>query len=61
VSQALLGGARANAALTDDRERWQLGAVRLSAELPLLRPSFGSRRRRLSLGRMPWSLAGRAR
>jgi hypothetical protein len=33
VSQALLGGARANAALTDDRERWQLGAVRLSAEL----------------------------
>jgi hypothetical protein len=33
VSQALLGGARANAALADDRERWQLGAVRLSAEL----------------------------
>lgn len=33
VSQALLAGARANAALTDDRERWQLGALRLSAEL----------------------------
>src|SRR6188508_991779 len=33
VSQALLAGARANAALTDDLERWQLGALRLSAEL----------------------------
>jgi hypothetical protein len=36
LSKALLAGARANAALTDDRERWQLGAVRLSAELAAL-------------------------
>jgi hypothetical protein len=33
VSQAVLARARANAALTDDLERWQLGALRLSAEL----------------------------
>jgi hypothetical protein len=33
VSQALLAGAGANAALTDDPPRWRVGALRLSAEL----------------------------
>jgi hypothetical protein len=33
VSRALLAGARANAALTTDPERWQIGALRVSAEL----------------------------
>jgi hypothetical protein len=33
VSQALLAGAGANAALTDDPQRWRVGALRLSAEL----------------------------
>ena len=33
LSQALLAGARANAALSGDPERWQVGALRLSAEL----------------------------
>jgi hypothetical protein len=33
MSQALLAGASANAALSGDPERWQLGALRLSAEL----------------------------
>jgi hypothetical protein len=33
VSQALLAGARANAALSGDPERWHVGALRLSAEL----------------------------
>jgi hypothetical protein len=33
LSQALLLGARANAALTNDPQRWQIGALRLSAEL----------------------------
>ncbi|HJQ88185.1 MAG TPA: oxidoreductase [Propionibacteriaceae bacterium] len=33
LSQALLAGARANAELTDDPPRWQIGALRLSAEL----------------------------
>ena len=36
LSQALLAGARANAELTDDPARWQMGAVRLSAELSSL-------------------------
>jgi hypothetical protein len=36
LSQALLAGARANAQLTDDPTRWQIGAVRLSAELASL-------------------------
>jgi hypothetical protein len=33
LSQALLLGARANAELTNDPQRWQAGALRLSAEL----------------------------
>jgi hypothetical protein len=33
LSQALLAGATANAELTGDRARWQIGALRLSAEL----------------------------
>jgi hypothetical protein len=33
MSQALVAGARANAALTDDPERWQIGALRLAVEL----------------------------
>jgi hypothetical protein len=33
LSQALLAGARANAELTGDPVRWQIGALRLSAEL----------------------------
>ena len=33
LSQALLAGATANAALSGDPERWQIGALRLSAEL----------------------------
>jgi hypothetical protein len=33
LSQALVLGARANAALTNDPRRWQIGALRLSAEL----------------------------
>jgi hypothetical protein len=33
LSQALVLGARANAALTNDPQRWQIGALRLSAEL----------------------------
>jgi hypothetical protein len=33
VSQALLAGARANASLAAEPERWQIGALRLSAEL----------------------------
>ena len=33
LSQALLLGARANAELTNDPQRWQVGALRLSAEL----------------------------
>ena len=33
LSQALLAGARANAQLTGDTARWQIGALRLSAEL----------------------------
>ena len=36
LSQALLAGARANAELTDDPRRWQIGALRLSAELSSL-------------------------
>ena len=36
LSQALLAGARANADLTDDPARWQVGALRLSAELASL-------------------------
>lgn len=36
LSQALLAGARANADLTDDPARWQIGALRLSAELASL-------------------------
>jgi hypothetical protein len=36
VSQALLAGARANASLTPEPERWQIGALRLSAELASL-------------------------
>jgi hypothetical protein len=36
LSQALLAGARANAELTDDPARWQIGALRLSAELASL-------------------------
>jgi len=33
LSRALLAGATANAAMTDDPKRWQVGALRLSAEL----------------------------
>src|SRR4249919_1367392 len=33
LSRSRLAGARANAALTDDPARWQIGALRLSAEL----------------------------
>jgi len=33
LSRALLAGATANAAMTEDPERWQVGALRLSAEL----------------------------
>jgi hypothetical protein len=33
LSHALLAGANANAALSDDPQRWQVGALRLSAEL----------------------------
>jgi hypothetical protein len=33
LSQALVLGARANAALTNDPQRWQIGVLRLSAEL----------------------------
>jgi hypothetical protein len=33
VSQALLASSRANAALSGEPERWQIGALRLSAEL----------------------------
>ena len=36
LSQALLAGARANAELTGDPARWQIGALRLSAELASL-------------------------
>jgi hypothetical protein len=36
LSQALLMGARANAELTEDPARWQIGALRLSAELASL-------------------------
>jgi hypothetical protein len=36
LSQALLAGALANAALTRNPEQWQIGAVRLSAELASL-------------------------
>ena len=36
LSQALLAGARANADMTDYPARWQIGAVRLSAELASL-------------------------
>jgi hypothetical protein len=36
LSQALLAAASANAALTDDPQRWQIGALRLSAELASL-------------------------
>jgi hypothetical protein len=36
LSQALLAGARANAELTEDPARWQIGALRLSAELASL-------------------------
>ena len=36
LSQALLVGARANADLTDDPGKWQIGALRLSAELSSL-------------------------
>ena len=33
LSRALLAGATANVAMTEDPERWQIGALRLSAEL----------------------------
>jgi hypothetical protein len=36
LSQALLAGASANAALTEDPQRWRIGALRLSAELASL-------------------------
>ena len=36
VADALLTGARASAQLTDDPQRWLAGAIRLSAELPML-------------------------
>ena len=36
LSQALLAGASANAALTGDPQRWRIGALRLSAELASL-------------------------
>jgi hypothetical protein len=36
LNQALLAGARANAELSDDPARWQIGALRLSAELASL-------------------------
>ena len=36
LSQALLAGARASADLTGDAARWQIGALRLSAELASL-------------------------
>jgi hypothetical protein len=36
LSQALLAGARANVELTEDPARWQIGALRLSAELASL-------------------------
>jgi hypothetical protein len=36
LSQALLAGARASADLTDEPARWQIGALRLSAELASL-------------------------
>jgi hypothetical protein len=36
LSQALLAGAKANAELTDDPPQWQIGALRLSAELASL-------------------------
>ena len=36
LSQALLAGAKANADLTDEPARWQIGALRLSAELASL-------------------------
>lgn len=36
VAAALLAGARASAQLTDDPQRWAVGAVRLSTEVPAL-------------------------
>jgi hypothetical protein len=36
LSQALLAGASANAALTENPQRWRIGALRLSAELASL-------------------------
>ena len=44
LSQALLAGARANADLTDEPARWQIGALRLSAELASLAAHQGRAR-----------------